>query len=351
VDPEGRQLQIEADVALAPRTTLQLGGSARFFARVTSEPELAQAFAWAEAKAVPCWVLGGGSNVVAPDRGLDGLVVAIDLRGTNSVETAEKCLISVKAGEPWDRLVAFSVDAGLSGLECLSGIPGLVGATPVQNVGAYGQEVKDTLVRVRAFDLLERRFVELDASECGFGYRNSRFKSREPGRFVISEATFALSRGGPVRVAYPELARALDALQRPPSLTDVRSAVLALRRSKSMLIEIGDPNARSCGSFFVNPVVSSELARAATTRLGEPRMPQFPQPDGRLKLSAAWLIEHSGFSRGFRRGNVGLSSRHTLALVCHEGANARELLCFATEVQDVVRERSGIELTPEPSIW
>jgi UDP-N-acetylmuramate dehydrogenase len=168
---------------------------------------------------------------------------------------------------------------------------------------------------------------------------------------VISEVTFALTRDGPPRVAYPELARLLSPLERTPTLAEVRSAVLTLRRHKSMLIEASDPNARSCGSFFVNPVVSRELAQTAASRLGDQEMPRFPQPDGQLKLSAAWLIERSGFSRGFRRGNVGLSSRHTLALVCHDGASAGELLAFAAEVQKVVRERSGVELTPEPSIW
>ena len=177
VNLEGVGVQIEADVALAPHTTLRIGGPARFFANVASEPELADAFAWADANSVRIWVLGGGSNVVVPDGGLDGLVVAIGLVGITCVDAGEKCLVAAKAGEPWDALVAFSVEAGLSGLECLSGIPGLVGATPVQNVGAYGQEVKDTLHRVRAFDITERRFVEMDASACDFGYRNSRFKS------------------------------------------------------------------------------------------------------------------------------------------------------------------------------
>jgi UDP-N-acetylmuramate dehydrogenase len=351
VNPDVAGARIESDVSLAPLTTMQLGGRARFFANVTSEPELAEAFAWADARGVQAWVLGGGSNVVAPDSGLDGLVVAIGLRGKSRVDAAEKCLISVKAGEPWDALVTFSVEAGLAGLECLSGIPGLVGATPIQNVGAYGQEVKETIESVRAFDRRERRFVELSAAECEFGYRDSRFKSREPGRFVVSEVTFALPRSAAPRITYPELLRALAPLERTPTLNEVRAAVLSLRRSKSMVLEPSDPNRRSCGSFFVNPVVSPELAVSAAARLNDPSMPQFPQLDGRIKLSAAWLIEHSGLARGFRRGNVGLSSRHTLALICHDGASSRELLDLAAEVQRVVRERSGIELTPEPSIW
>ena len=167
-------VRVESDVALAPRTTLKLGGPAQFFTSVTSEPELVEAFTWAEQRALDTWILGGGSNVVAPDAGLKGLVIAVEPRGISRQERGEKCWLTAKAGEPWDELVAFSVEASLSGLECLSGIPGLVGATPVQNVGAYGQEVKDTLVRVRAFDRQQRRFVELGASDCEFGYRDSR---------------------------------------------------------------------------------------------------------------------------------------------------------------------------------
>jgi UDP-N-acetylmuramate dehydrogenase len=344
-------VQLETDVALAPRTTLQLGGRARFFASVQSEDELAEALSWAQRRNARTWILGGGSNVVVPDAGLDGLVIAVALRGVVTQWSGETCSIAVKAGENWDDLVSFSVEAGLWGLECLSGIPGLVGATPIQNVGAYGQEVKDTLVQVRAFDQHERRFVEFEAAECELEYRDSRFKSREPGRFVVSEVGFQLTRTQRRRPLYPELERALTLLERSPTLAEIRAAVLDLRRSKSMLIDAADANARSCGSFFVNPVVPSELARTAAERLARPDMPQFPQADGRIKLSAAYLIQHSGLGRGFRRGNVGLSSKHTLALVCHDGATSRELLAFAAEVRATVRERSGIELTPEPSIW
>lgn len=351
MNPDEAGVNIQARVPLAPRTTLKLGGAARWFASATSEAELAAAFEWARAHEIQTWVLGGGSNVVAPDAGLDGLVVSVEPRGISCQNAGDFCLLAAKAGEPWDALVAFSVDSGLAGLECLSGIPGLVGATPVQNVGAYGQEVKDTIRSLRAFDLVERRFVELEGADCAFGYRDSRFKSIEPGRFVVSEVTFALRRDGEPSVRYPELARALAGLGRAPTLSEVRSAVLALRRSKSMVLEEGDPNARSCGSFFVNPVVPSAVAEEASHRLGSQEMPQFPQADGRIKLSAAWLIEHCGFSRGIRRGSVGLSSRHTLALVCHEGATTRALLDFAKEVQEGVKERSGVQLTPEPSLW
>ncbi|HWA78211.1 MAG TPA: UDP-N-acetylmuramate dehydrogenase [Polyangiaceae bacterium] len=344
-------MNIQTGVTLAPRTTLKLGGPARWFTSATTDAELGAAFDWAHARGVQTWVLGGGSNVVAPDEGLDGLVIAVEPRGVECQNDGEFCLVSAKAGEPWDGLVAFSVESGLAGLECLSGIPGLVGATPVQNVGAYGQEVKETIRRLRAFDSVTRAFVEMDGSDCDFGYRDSRFKSKEPGRFVVSEVTFALRRGGEPSVRYPELSRALTSLGKAPTLPEVRSTVLALRRSKSMVLEDGDPNARSCGSFFVNPVVSSAVAEEAARRLGNQEMPQFPQADGRIKLSAAWLIEHSGFNRGFRRGSVGLSSRHTLALVCHEGASTRALLDFAREVQEGVKERSGVQLTPEPSLW
>jgi len=342
---------VESDVELASRTTLRVGGRARFFARVQSETELAEALEFADRESLGVRVLGGGSNVVVPDRGVDALVLSIAIRGLGIERRGERARLTACAGEPWDEVVRASTDADLGGLECLSGIPGWVGATPIQNVGAYGQEIADTLLEVRAFDRAERRFVVLAASECAFGYRDSRFKSAEPERFVVTEVAFELRAGHVREVRYPELNRALRALGRAPELRDVREAVLALRRQKSMLLDPGDPNARSCGSFFVNPSVPPELALEVERRFADPTMPRYPQPDGRVKLSAAWLIERSGFARGTRSGQVGLSSRHALALVCHDGASAEELLAFARTIQASVRERSGVELTPEPVFW
>lgn len=344
-------MRLESDVWLAPRTTLGLGGKARHFVEVHSEQELLEALTWGRERRLQVRVLGGGSNVVIPDRGLDGLVVAIGLRGIELQRDGSHCNVSAFAGEAWDELVSHCVEAGLWGLECLSGIPGCVGATPIQNVGAYGQEVKDTLTQVRAFDTKDRAFVVLDASACEFGYRDSRFKRREPERYIVTQVSFCLDDQQRRRPLYAELDRALANLAREPSLRDVRETVLDLRRRKSMLLDANDENARSCGSFFVNPVISEAQANAVQSRFGDTPMPRFAAADGLVKLSAAWLIERSGFVKGQRSGNVGISTRHALALVCHEGASSQELMDFAEAVRAAVRERTSVELSPEPVIW
>ncbi len=344
-------MKLESHVPLRERTSLKLGGPARYFVEVESEADLVEALGWARAQGERVFVLGGGSNIVLPDEGLAGLVLAIASKGV-TVEPAEAVArVHAAAGEAWDGLVALAVARDLAGIECLSGIPGSVGATPIQNVGAYGQEVSDTIRAVRAFDREQERFVELDAGACEFGYRSSRFKAREPGRFVVTRVTFALVPGGAARVRYPELARKLATEQRPASLRAVREAVLELRRAKSMLLDADDPNGRSCGSFFLNPVVDAETAAKLAERFARIGMPQYPQPDGRIKLSAAWLIERAGFEKGLRRGRVGISSRHALALVCEEGATSSELRALSRAVQRGVLEQTGIELSPEALLW
>jgi UDP-N-acetylmuramate dehydrogenase len=344
-------VQIETEVALSPLTTMGVGGNARFFARAHDEEDVRLAFAWARENEQPVRVLGGGSNIVVSDRGVDGLVLAMQNRGVEFGSEAERQRVSAAAGESWDALVSACVGRSLAGLECLSGIPGLVGATPIQNVGAYGQEVKDSLVSVRAFDREARRVVELAASDCEFAYRDSRFKSREPNRFVITSATFELRRSERAAPSYPELVRALAAVGREPTLSATRETVLALRRGKSMVYDPADPNHRSCGSFFLNPIVSPEAAAEVALRFAAFDMPRFPQPGGQVKLSAAWLIERAGIEKGSRVGNVGISSRHALALICREGAGAEELLQFAARVQKAVLDRTGVALSPEPSLW
>ena len=343
------RVSVEAGVGLAARTTLGVGGPARFLATARSEADIVEALAWADDQQLNTWVLGGGSNVVVPDVGLPGLVLAIALTGIEQLTADGQVSLRVQAGEAWDALVRHAVMHDLQGLECLSGIPGLVGATPIQNVGAYGQEVADTLVQVRAFDRTERRFVELAAAECELGYRVSRFKVREPDRFVISAVTFALRAGGAPEIRYPELQRALE--RTPHSLQATREAVLSLRRGKSMLLEPLGENGRSCGSFFMNPIVTPEQAQAVQRRFADETLPRYPQPDGLVKLPAAWLIERSGFAKGYRSGPVGISSRHSLALVCHAGATTHDLLELAAVVRAAVLARSGVELTPEPVIW
>jgi len=347
-------VNVEHYVPLAPRCTLRVGGPARFFVRAQDEATLVAALEWADAGGVPVRVLGGGSNVVIADEGVDAMVLRVGLRGRRlRLDPDGSAELTAMAGEPWDDLVEHAVGLGCAGLECLSGIPGLVGAAPIQNVGAYGQDVAGTLARLRAYDRIARSVVTLGASDCQLGYRDSLFKSGAPDRYVVLDVTFRLRQGGAPTVRYPELATRLAELGlSAPSLIDVRREVLALRRRKSMLLDDEDANVRSCGSFFVNPVLPAEEADRLERRAAVgAAMPRYPQQDGTVKLSAGWLIERAGFEKGQRRGPVGLSTRHALCLVCHDGARAADLLEFAREVRDRVRDRLGVTLTPEPVLW
>jgi UDP-N-acetylmuramate dehydrogenase len=345
---------VSEQVPLAQFTTLELGGPAQYFTQVDERVTLMAALQWARARGLPVTLLGGGSNVVVSDAGIAGLVLRMRTRGIQHALGAGETRVAVEAGEDWDAFVAGCVQQDLAGLECLSGIPGEVGATPIQNVGAYGQEVSTSIVRVEVLDRQTLQTSWFDTDACGFGYRSSRFKL-EPARHVVLAVTFALRPGGAPTLAYPELTRALAADGGAPSLADVRRAVLALRSAKSMLLDPADENRRSAGSFFLNPIVSSqvadELARRAQ-RIGvlqQPaELPRYAQADGRVKLSAAWLIEHSGTRKGERVGAVGVSSRHALALVHHGGGSSAELLAFAREINRRVRTTFGIELQPEP---
>jgi UDP-N-acetylmuramate dehydrogenase len=341
------------NASLASRTTLGVGGPARWLVKARDEATLLDALDWAAARGVAVRVLGGGSNVVVADAGVDALVIQIALRGVDARETAGAVEVTAAAGEPWDDLVGQTVERGWAGLECLSGIPGLVGATPIQNVGAYGQDVSQTITALRAVDRRTRRPLTLAAAECRFGYRDSLFRSGEPDRYVVLAVTYRLACDGVPAVRYAELQRHLEGRGIPaPSLAQVRESVLAIRRAKSMVLEDGDENRRSCGSFFVNPVVTAaEAARIGTLAAPAGGMPQWPEADGRVKLSAAWLIERAGFARGDRVGAVGLSTRHTLAIVCHEGARAAEVAAFARRVRAGVAERFGVRLAPEPVFW
>jgi len=340
-------------VPLASYCTMGVGGAARFFVEAHDEATVLEALAWAERRGLPCRVLGGGSNLVVADPGTDGLVLRMGLRGVSTRPSRAAVELTAAAGEPWDELVRQSVERGWAGLECLSGIPGLVGATPIQNVGAYGQEVSDTVTAVRAVDRNTRRIVTLAPPDCGFAYRDSVFKSGEPDRYVVLAVGYRLVPGGAPALRYAELATHLESREiRSPSLTDVRASVLDIRRSKSMILEPGDPNRRSCGSFFVNPVLAvEELVRVEARAGADAAMPRWPQPDGRVKLSAAWLIQHAGFQRGETDGPVGLSSRHTLAIVAHDGARATDIIAFARRVRARVQERFGVRLVPEPVFW
>ncbi len=340
------------DVPLAPYCTMGVGGPARYFAEASDEAAIVEALAWARSHGVAARILGGGSNVLIADAGVNGLVIRLGLRGIETRHEAGAVMLTAAAGEPWDDLVRLTVERGWAGLECLSGIPGLVGATPIQNVGAYGQDVSETITAVRALDLREERVVTLPAVACGFAYRDSAFKSGEPGRWVVLSVTYRLVPDGAPAVRYADVERALrEGAITAPTLADVRETVLRVRRSKSMVVDPADPNRRSCGSFFTNPIVGKDAAARAQAALPEAPMPQWPQPDGRIKLSAAWLIERAGFARGHREGPVGLSTRHTLAVVAHDGARASDIAAFARHIQDVVAGKFHVRLTPEPVFW
>ena len=343
-------MKLAEHVPLAPLTTLGVGGPARWFVEATSETAVVEALAWASARRLPTLVLGGGSNLLVADRGFDGLVLRARLRGVTLEPDGQ---VEAAAGEPWDDLVARAVVEGWAGIECLSGIPGDVGATPIQNVGAYGQEVAETIVGVRAVERATGATVTLDGARCGFGYRDSVFKREDAGRFVIVAVRFALRPGGAPSLRYAELARALTG-EGSPSLAEVRRTVIALRRGKSMVLDPADENHRSAGSFFMNPTLDAAAFAEARTRVassgalrpGE-EMPSYPAGP-RVKLSAAWLIERAGFTRGTHDGAVGISTRHSLALVNRGGATAAEILAFARRVREGVRDRFGVALTPEP---
>jgi len=336
-------------VALAELTTLRVGGPAARLVTAASAMEIVAAVGAADAAAEPVLLLGGGSNLVVADAGWPGVVVLLRSRGVRVDRVDDRVELTAQAGEPWDDLVARVVADGLAGVECLAGIPGLTGATPVQNVGAYGQEVADTIVGVRVFDRHTGGVGDLPPAECGFGYRDSRFKHSD--RYVVLAVTFGLRAqplSGPIR--YVELARALGIrVGEQAKLGEVRDAVLGLRRGKGMVLDPDDPDTASVGSFFTNPVLSPSALAAFEARLppGTP-YPSWPAGAGGSKLSAAWLIEHSGFGKGYGTDRVRLSGKHTLALTNRGGAGAAEVLALAREIRAGVHARYGVTLTPEP---
>ena len=338
-------MKLEAQVPLAPLTTLEVGGPARHLLRAADEASLREGLSWARERDQSVTLLGGGSNVVVADRGVDGLV--IQLEGDRITDRGGG-VVEVDAGVEWDQLVRFAVERGLAGLECLSGIPGRVGAAPMQNIGAYGQEVGGSIDAVRVIDRASGEGAEIAGRDCDFGYRDSIFKREAAERYVVVGVRFRLVVGGAATVAYAELARQLPA---EPGLAVVRDTVIALRRGKSMVLDPADPNRRSAGSFFVNPVVSDVeqvRARAEAVAPGE-TLPTYPAPNG-VKVPAAWLIERAGFTKGTARGRVGISSNHCLALVNRGGASAAELLAFAGEIRARVWDRFGVRLEPEPRL-
>jgi UDP-N-acetylmuramate dehydrogenase len=349
------KLSVEHDRPLSPLTTLGLGGPARHFVQASSRELLCEALAWAKGRAMQVGILGGGSNLVVNDSGFDGLVVQLATRGVEMVREHGTATLTVQAGEPWDDIVELAVSERLAGLECLTGIPGTTGATPIQNVGAYGQEVSDVIESVEVLDRMDGVESWLSPSACDFAYRSSRFK-RLPGRFVVLAVRFRLHAEGAPCTRYGELARAFAASDRAPSLQQVQQAVRALRAQKGMLIDAHwEPSA---GSFFTNPTVSAEeaervvavaLARGLVASGSE--VPRFASAAGSVKLAAAWLVERAGIRKGLRRGAVGVSTRHALALVHHGGGNTRDLMALAAEIQQQVDSVFGVNLTIEPVRW
>lgn len=343
-----RSIRPQASVPLAPLTTLGIGGAARWFVRATDVEDVAAVHKWCSEKHMPLFVLGGGSNLVIADEGIEGLVVQIAIRGIDVDMRGAEAVMRVGAGEPWDDVVATAVSRRLAGLECLSGIPGSVGGTPVQNVGAYGQDVAGSIEAVTVFDTRSAGVTTLTAAECGFGYRTSRFKREDAGRFIVCDVRFAL-RPGPPTVTYPDVITYLEqSAVVSPTLDEVRRAVLSIRRRKGMVIDESDPDTRSVGSFFMNPVVADTVHARLVSSSGGP-VPGFPAPGGQVKIPAAWLIERSGFPRGYESGRVGLSSKHPLAIINRGDATARNVLELARRIKRQVAESFGIWLRPEPA--
>lgn len=361
-------IQIEENKPLAPLTTLGVGGTARFFVRAETESVVVEAVGHARENSLGLFVLGGGSNVLVSDSGFDGLVLQVAIRcsgfpipgsefnefklrggdpqlgtGNPEFETRNSKLLTVGAGEDCDEFVAYCVQNSLAGVECLSGIPGSVGGTPVQNVGAYGQEVSETITAVRCLDRDSGDIVTLSNADCGFSYRTSIFNTTERERYIVLAVTFRLSENGSPKIAYPELEREMAGQE--ISLRAVRDAVLRLRRRKSMVIDHDDPNSRSAGSFFKNPVVSYN--RLTEIRESYENVPFFEFGD-KVKIPAAWLIEKTGFSKGFAHGNAGISANHTLAIINRGKATAAEIVELKEMIQAGVAERFGVNLQPEP---
>ena len=352
-------MRIEENRPLAPLTTFGIGGPARWFVEAGSEDDIVEATAWARERGVELFVLGGGSNLLVADAGFDGLVLRVGLLGIEALadgppgDALREWVYRVAAGEDWDRFVQRTVKDNCAGIECLAGIPGTVGGTPVQNVGAYGQEVSSVIERVRVFDLVEREFREFSAEECGFAYRRSRFNSTDRGRFLVTRVDYRLTLGGAPTLRYADLQRAIEVRAeegKEPALADVAVVVRRVRRAKGMLLVEGDADCRSAGSFFKNPVVSEELAAQIAVSSGKelPRFPAGAENEGLVKLPAAWLIEQAGFTKGYELGAAAVSSRHTLALVNLGGAEAADVLKLAGKISAAVEERFGVRLEMEP---
>jgi UDP-N-acetylmuramate dehydrogenase len=343
------------NISLAPLTTIKIGGPARYFVEASNIAEVQEAVTFARSRDLPLFVLGGGSNLLVADAGWPGLALKIALQGINQVPRSGrdddgKVLFDAGAGESWDKFVSHAVMARCAGVECLSGIPGSVGGTPVQNVGAYGQEVSDTIASVQVLDLKDNQVRELCPEACGFSYRASIFNTTERGRFIVLRVTYALTPNGNPRITYTDLQRHFEGRETIPNLAETREAVRHIRARKGMLIVPGDADCQSAGSFFKNPVLSAEQHEDLKQRAAARgfTVPNYPALETRKKVSAAWLVERSGFSKGFGFGRVGISTKHALAIVNRGEATAADVLALKEQIQHRVEEIWGIRLEPEP---
>ena len=341
---------ITENVPLAPLTTLKVGGPARYFVEATTIDEVSQAVAFSQSRNLPLFVLGGGSNLVIADAGWPGLVLKVGITGITHRHGRDEVIFEAGAGEDWDKFVGIVVAHNIAGLECLSGIPGTVGGTPVQNVGAYGQEVANAIESVLALDLRDGQLHELCKEACGFSYRTSIFNTSERGRYIIVQVNYTLKHGGEAYIAYADLKKYFAGWIEKPTLANVRDAVRKIRAGKGMLITAGDEDCRSAGSFFKNPILSAEQYHALTARATAKNLqiPSYPALDAQKKVSAAWLVEHSGFNRGYGNGSVGISRKHALAIVNRGNATAADILALKEDIQQRVEEIWGVVLEPEP---
>jgi UDP-N-acetylmuramate dehydrogenase len=341
-------MKIQENVALAPMTTIGVGGPALYFADAQTEEEVREAIEFARDRALPLFILGGGSNLLIADAGWPGLVLKVNIQGLSITSHGRSRVFDSGAGIEWDDLVAKAVAENCAGIECLSGIPGSVGGTPVQNVGAYGQEVSETIQSVRAWDLKESRAITLSNQECQFRYRESIFNRAERGRYIILRVAYQLTIDGAPTIKYEDLTRYFGGRQ--PSLAEVRVAVNRIRLSKGMLIMPGDPDCRSAGSFFKNPVLSAPKFEELSKRAGERglKIPSYPGLAQHKKVSAAWLVEHSGFKKGYQLENAAISQKHSLALVNRGNASAENIVRLKEQIQECVQQNWGILLETEP---
>ena len=342
---------IREQVPLAPLTTLGVGGPAAYFAEARSEAEVIEAVGVARSRQLPLFIMGGGSNLVVADAGFPGVVLRIGITGLSRAATSIGiALFTAGAGMDWDALVARTLEANCAGLECLSGIPGTVGGTPVQNVGAYGQEASETIWEVRALDLRSMETKTLSNSDCGFAYRSSIFNTADRDRYVLLQVSFALHEAGKPCTRYADLQKFFAEHPGEPTLAELRAAVREIRHRKAMLIVPRDDDARSAGSFFKNPVVPQLVFEELSTRLASRglQLPSYPAPDGFRKLPAAWLVEHAGFAKGYAKGAAGISRKHALAIINRGGATAAEIIALKDEIQARVHDVFGIHLVPEP---